>query len=271
MALPGVVVRYVGAVSPTEDLRSMVNGERAFELDRAAFLIAQHADPGIDVEAQLRRLDALAESCEPTVVSVSEKLFGQGGFQGARNEYYDPRNSYLNVVLDRQVGIPISLAIVFIEVGRRAGVLLEGVGMPGHFLVRDPATPGRLFDPFDGARALDIGQTEALYRSIAGPNARFDRSMLVSVDEVQIAIRILTNLKLLALRAGNSTDLEWILRLRLHFPGIAVSERVELAAVLGNRGAYDLAADELEYAAKGGHDRSEQWNARAHELRSRLN
>ncbi|MDA8045945.1 MAG: transglutaminase-like domain-containing protein, partial [Actinomycetota bacterium] len=117
-------------------------------LDEAALLISAAADPGLDVDAQMARLDDLGArvgSDEPD--AVSRLLFGELGLRGDRDGYYQPVNSYLDRVLDRGLGIPITLAVLLVEVGRRAGVVLEAVGMPGHFLVRDPARPGTLIDP----------------------------------------------------------------------------------------------------------------------------
>src|SRR5438067_2212591 len=112
--------------------------EDTIPLDETALLIAAHAYPDLDVAAELARLDAIAARCPGDELDV-------------RHEYYDPRNSFLNEVLDRRLGIPITLSLVTMEVGRRIGVPLLGVGMPGHFLVRYGPV---VVDPFTGGRKL---------------------------------------------------------------------------------------------------------------------
>ena len=103
-------------------------------LDEAALVIAAQANPELDVGGQLRRLDELAASLpEAGVASLCRGLFGELGLRGDTKHYDDPRNSYLDQVLNRRLGIPISLSVLLIEIGRRQGLVLEGVGMPGHF------------------------------------------------------------------------------------------------------------------------------------------
>ncbi|HWN13521.1 MAG TPA: transglutaminase-like domain-containing protein, partial [Candidatus Dormibacteraeota bacterium] len=111
-------------------------------LARAALLIAAAEQPALDVDKELARLDDLAEAAAPRggqdelrrLHRLREFLFEEQGFAGDRGDYFDPRNSYLNHVLDRRLGIPITLSLVLIEVGRRLGLDMEGVGLPGHFI-----------------------------------------------------------------------------------------------------------------------------------------
>ena len=132
-------------------------------LDEAALLIAAQARPDLDVGEELGRLDDLAGGCpEATFDGLARHLFTDLGFRGNTEHYQDPDNSYLDQVLRRRVGIPITLSVLTMEVGRRLGVAIDGVGMPGHFL--DPP-PGRdvpiggatFLDPFGGGRRLDAG------------------------------------------------------------------------------------------------------------------
>ncbi len=132
-------------MTATDAFIALVQGpENALHLDHAALLLAAHAEPGLDVGAQLDRIDDLAARCPaPTLDGVRGLLFEDMGFSGDTEYYSDPRNSLLDQVLDRRLGIPISLSVLMMEVGRRVGVPLEGVAMPGHFLVRQPRTsPG---------------------------------------------------------------------------------------------------------------------------------
>ncbi len=135
--------------------------EADIDLARACLLIAQDAYPGLDVEGYLGEIERFAArlraklpehaGVEERIVALNEFLFDELGFSGNTDHYYDPRNSYLNEVIDRRTGIPITLAILYMEIGRRAGLRLEGVSFPGHFLVRLDLRGGVLvLDPFSG-------------------------------------------------------------------------------------------------------------------------
>jgi len=141
------------------------------DLARACLLIAQDAYPGLDVDGYVGEIDRLAArlrasipadcATEERVVVLNEFLFDELGFSGNTDNYYDPRNSYLNQVIDRRTGIPISLAILYMEFGRRVGLAFEGVSFPGHFLVRLAVRGGVLvLDPFSGG----VPQSEAELR-----------------------------------------------------------------------------------------------------------
>jgi regulator of sirC expression with transglutaminase-like and TPR domain len=134
------------------------------------------------------RLDAIRK--------LSRFLFQVKGFRGNTDDYYDPRNSYLNEVLERRLGIPISLSLVFIEVGKRAGLDLEGVGMPGHFVVKC-LHGGReiLVDPFNQGEVLTEDECRKRLELQFGTGFEFSRSFLDSVNKHQILTRMLTNLK----------------------------------------------------------------------------
>ena len=134
-------------------------------LDEAALCIAACGQPGVDVDAGCARLDELAAACSaPSFDAVREELFARRGFSGATDDYADPRNSYLDAVLERRRGIPISLSVVVIEVARRLGVAVNGIGMPGHFLVQEAGADDIWCDPFYGGELLDVD----------GCRARFD-------------------------------------------------------------------------------------------------
>ncbi len=177
------------------------------DLARAALLLARDAYPTLNVMAYLDTLDGLAApirsrleegaDADRTIREVNHHLYEVLGFRGNREEYYDPRNSYLNEVLDRRLGIPISLSVVYIEVGQRAGLRLAGVGLPGHFLVGHPGAEGDLFiDPFNGGRLVDEAACRALVAEVYGDSVPFRREMLAPVSKRQILLRMLNNLKL---------------------------------------------------------------------------
>jgi regulator of sirC expression with transglutaminase-like and TPR domain len=176
------------------------------DLARGALTIARIAYPTLDVDRWLGELDALADgvrsrlapgmSPADAVDALATQLFGDGGFRGNQDDYYDPRNSFLNDVLTRRIGIPISLAVVLIETGARLGLTLEGIGFPGHFLVRGPGPTGPVFrDPFFGARVLDADDLLVRYRTALGPGAAaVPPSALAPARTPAILTRMLRNL-----------------------------------------------------------------------------
>lgn len=181
--------------------------EEQIDLARAALLIARDAYASVDTESYLRKIDEIAKpvrsreaaSSDPRekIKALSDHLHIGLGFRGNREDYYDPRNSYLNEVLDRRLGIPISLSLVYIEVAKRAGLTLNGVGLPGRFLVgyRDSAAEVFL-DPFDGGRIIEEAQCRALVAEVYGASVEFRTEMLAPVTKRQMLFRMLNNLKL---------------------------------------------------------------------------
>lgn len=193
----------MSARSQSGELASLADSAHA-TVDDGALLIARDAYPALDIARCRAELDALATRFSSTLESgalVGEQirhlgfvLFAEGGFRGNDDDYYDPRNSYLNDVLERRVGIPISLSVLVLAVCRRAGVVAEGVGFPGHFLVRVGGPAGVLIDPFNGGKPLDdTGLTAILRRS--NPSARLSASHVQPVGMRAIWIRMLTNLR----------------------------------------------------------------------------
>lgn len=153
------------------------------DLGRAALAIARIAYPELDPEPYLAELDTLAAAAGArlpaagsdvdAVRTVAGYLFRERGFRGNEEDYYDPRNSFLNDVLVRRTGIPITLAVVLIETSARIGLRVEGVGFPGHFLVRVPGARGPvLLDPFDGGRVVPQKELLARLQALAGPERR---------------------------------------------------------------------------------------------------
>jgi regulator of sirC expression with transglutaminase-like and TPR domain len=191
-----------------------VGREERMDLAEACLMIAQDAYPSLQVEHYLGEIERLAlrlrartpqaAAAEERIVALNELLFDDLGYRGNAREYYDPRNSYLNEVIDRRTGIPITLSVLYMELGRRVGLPLEGVSFPGHFLVRVQVRGGTLvLDPFSGG----VPQSEAELRSRLKRVIPQDVAPEVPVEELpldqflepaskrQILTRVLRNLK----------------------------------------------------------------------------
>lgn len=179
--------------------------DEEIDLAAAALLIAREEYPELEIERYVERLDALAgtlgrrvsESATPRMAAgLSQLLFTEEGFRGNSNDYYDPKNSFLNDVLDRRTGIPISLCAVYIEVARRAGFAAFGVGLPGHFLVRleDPEA-GLLVDPFHGGAIVSEADCQERLDRIYEGRVKLEASMLEPCGRRAMLARMLRNLK----------------------------------------------------------------------------
>jgi regulator of sirC expression with transglutaminase-like and TPR domain len=240
-------------------------------LDEAAALIGAHASPGLDVAHQLARLDELAGTCPvATLDGLCRHLFDDLGFAGNREDYLDPRNSLLHEVLDRRRGIPISLSVVTLEVGRRLDVPLAGVGMPSHFLVRHLGQPATFLDPFDGGVRLNEADCEALFRALGGTGP-WVPAYLDPVGPRVILTRMLTNLQGIFM-PRDLRSASWVLRLRLLIPGLELPERVALARALGSLGQFEAAGAALEGAADAAPpEDADRLRAQARALRARSN
>lgn len=185
-------------------------------LAQAALVIARIEYPRLDPETYLARLDAMGDaarrSIERNIVEVDDGsmlscikalnayLFDDQRFVGNRDKYEDPRNSCLNEVLERRTGIPITLSLVYMEIARRAGVPVDGVNFPGHFLVRCPqissrGSSGLIIDPFHGGALLSEHDCRLLLQRHVGYEVAFNKSLLAPATRSQIIVRMLLNLK----------------------------------------------------------------------------
>jgi regulator of sirC expression with transglutaminase-like and TPR domain len=239
-------------------------------LDETALLIAARARgaAAVDVDASLRTLDDLAHRCsEPTFAGLRTLLFEKEGFTGNVEHYGDPDNSYLDRVLDRRTGIPITLSIVMIEVGRRLGVPVVGIGMPAHFLVRD-GDSDRYCDPFGGGRVLDVDGCAALFATVTGNRVQFDESLLVAVPPPLVLARMLNNLEHGPLSA-DPMRLGALLDLHVRIPLLGPTERVAVASRLAGVGRFAQAAAFVE--AIDGETDGDELRRHARAFRARLN
>jgi regulator of sirC expression with transglutaminase-like and TPR domain len=212
----------------TARFRSLVERPAAeVPLDEVVALVGAHAEPHVDVLDVLADLDELAASCPvPTFTGILRHL-AAAGFVGNTVDYADPANSYLHRVLTRRTGIPITLSVVAIEVGRRLGVDIRGVGMPGHFLVRD-GTDDRFGDPFHGGAILDAAGCERRYRELTGRTDRFEPSWLAPSDHHAVVLRVLANLKGIFVQRQDTGNLLWVQTLRCAVPGVGPDEHAQL-------------------------------------------
>lgn len=252
--------------------RELVGGpDRMLPLDEAALLIAQHVDSTVDPARWLSVLDELADSCsEPTFSGLRHLMFEQAGFRGDEDHYADPANSMLHQVLERRLGIPITLSIVMVALGRRLAVAVEPIGMPGHFLVRDP-TAAVFCDPFHGGVLLDAAGCKARFEAIFSGSQVFSAEMLVPVSDRAVLARVLANLE----RGPLGRDLGQLARITaLHasIPGLGPAERLALAELFNRLGSFDEAARELDLVAQMvGDERRPDLQIRARRLRARAN
>jgi regulator of sirC expression with transglutaminase-like and TPR domain len=209
----------------------VVNRENV-PLDEAAFLLAASSNDTLDVEAQCARLDQLArEISTPTLDGLRQALFGSGRFTGNMVNYYDIANSHLNVVLDRGVGIPISLSVLAIEVGRRIGVPVAGVGFPGHFLLRDKVDLSVFIDPFHGGREVTAADCQARFRRDAPPGAPWTDDYLAPVSTLAILYRMLGNMLAITRQSRDISLLVTLLRMRSAMPNATDTDNGELERV----------------------------------------
>jgi len=189
--------------------------DEQIDLIRAALTIARAEYPDLDTEHYVARIDEFARLAESQISDIGDAqqiisalnrvLFEQSGLHGNREDYYDPRNSFLNDVLDRGLGIPITLALIYMEVGRRIGFPLFGVGMPGHFLLKHYDIDGRetLIDCFNGGNILSQQDCQRRLDEIYSGQMTLRPEFLFAVSRRQILTRILNNLKGIYLSSRN--------------------------------------------------------------------
>ncbi|MFO0910041.1 MAG: transglutaminase-like domain-containing protein [Isosphaeraceae bacterium] len=203
---------FLRLVSPADD----PSGARSVDLGRIALEIASDAYPELDIDAYLGRIGALADRARHRCTALDRLrqvlgqinwvMFVEEGFRGNVEEYYDPRNSYVNEVLDRKTGIPISLAVVYARVAESFGVTMHGVNTPGHFLLsvrerEERDAPPLFVDPFHGGSFLDRAGVAQRIREVVGTDLELDDAALAPCSTATIVSRMLRNLKSIYLQA----------------------------------------------------------------------
>jgi regulator of sirC expression with transglutaminase-like and TPR domain len=228
----------------------------SLDLARASLLIAAEEYPQLRPEPYLQRLDLLSEyvkdrladeTAAPVVLNeISKVIFEEEGFRGNSEAYYDPRNSFLNDVLDRKLGIPLTLGIIYLEIGWRLGLPLHGVNFPGHFLLRYEGVALRLLiDPFHGGQIRFEDQAQELLDRVYGGGVRLQPDYLRTASRHDVLVRLLANLKTIYLNTRDDAKalaaIERILLIRPDAP----DEVRDRGMVLARTGKTDEAIESL--------------------------
>jgi regulator of sirC expression with transglutaminase-like and TPR domain len=238
------------------ELTSIAQGtDASIDVARTALLIACEEYAPLDVDAYLARIDGLAQaararlggtqSCAERIARLNEYLFVQCRFSGNTEEYYDPRNSYLNEVLERRKGIPITLSVLYCEVARRLAIPAYGVNFPGHFLVRCAVERGIIVDAFLGS-VIDVDECERRFSAVHGEQARFDPAVLEPASPRAILVRMLMNLKQIYVEQDDDARaLRCVERILLFSPNL-VSEIRDRGLLFHKLECYAAAARDLQ-------------------------
>jgi regulator of sirC expression with transglutaminase-like and TPR domain len=256
------------------------------DLAEAALCVCAEADPGVDIDAGLLRLDALADGLrtrggvprndlEAAAASLRGYLAGECGFSGNVDDYYDPANGLLTSVLDRRQGLPITLSILYVAIARRLDVPAWGIAHPGHYYVglgtRDNTI---VLDPFHGGEPVtQVELAERISAATAG-QVEFTRAHLRSAGPALTIRRLLNNLTRDYSNRGAVTDALWTVDLKLVLPNSLPDDHRVRGDLLTHVGRYDEAADEyeryLDLVGTGAEDAAEI-QARAIRARAKLN
>jgi regulator of sirC expression with transglutaminase-like and TPR domain len=239
----------------------------------AAVLVAVALGESRGIGAALARVQHLADGVEgEDLTAVTRHLFETVGLRGDTATYHDPANSLLPSVLDRGRGIPVTLAILAVDVARRRGLDAAVVAMPGHVLIGDADPPTRWCDGFDGGQWLDGAGAEARFEALQGGRVPFDPRYLRATPDPLVLARLLANLVVIYAASGHGVGLAHVRLLRAQIPGVAERERPELAAALAGVGRFAEAAAvwDAEQAQRRG-EPAEAAAANARHLRSRFN
>ena len=240
MDLTDTIDKELSQLSSLEDDR--------IDLAHGALLIAKAAYPDLNESLYLERLDRMAARVKlgmtadtgsaDIIMRLNYILFEEERFRGNRENYYDPDNSFLNRVLDRKMGIPITLSLIYIEVARRLGLDVRGVGLPGHFITALYHASGKIFiDPFNRGQICTVDECLQIVRTFMGNAVAPDLHWLLPIGRKDILVRMLRNLKLIYARQNNDVMLfktiHWILTLQPE-ASAELSERAMLYEAMGS-------------------------------------
>jgi regulator of sirC expression with transglutaminase-like and TPR domain len=231
--------------------------DASIDLAAAALAIARTEYPLLDAEYYLGRLEALANRVKgrmrsnPTaheaIALLNRVLFDEEGLRGNRDDYYDPRNSFLNDVLDRKLGIPITLSVIYMDVARRAGFPVAGTGMPGHFLLKhyDVMAGDFLIDPFNRGRIVGSAECQQRLDEIYSGQLEFKPEFTQAVTHREILTRVLNNLRQIYFTQRNFRKGLTVLDLLLAIPPLSADLLRERGLVRLNLEQYLGAAQDL--------------------------
>jgi regulator of sirC expression with transglutaminase-like and TPR domain len=257
--------------SPREEFARLARSpDDAIDVARAALLIAAEENPSLDVDRVCAEIEAMSAEVARRIVpgmttvgmvrTLIDYLHREVGLVGDRSTYYDPANSFLNDVLARKRGIPISLATIYIAVGRGAGIPLVGVGFPSHFLIgvylqvdtlAPTSLPDVFIDPFRPDELMGIDECRRFFTRLGGAEGSFDERMLMPVTSRQMLVRMLTNLKMIYAQTGRADRaIAAVDRILLLMPQ-ATHELRDRGALNMALDLYSLAIDDFERYLQG--------------------
>lgn len=228
------------------------------DLAEAALLCCVEHDPDLDVDAQLLRIDALADGLrssgyvpgsDPTTdaQALAGYMTDTLGFTGDTETYNDPRNALLSEVLDRKRGLPITLSILYVALGRRLGIRTWGIGLPGHFVVGVAGDERPIVvDPFDDGRLVDETELGERVRTMTGGRVSYSRNMLRPIPPAAVVRRVLNNLTRDFTNANAYADALWTVELKQLLPGTVPDDHRARGELLLKVGRFDDAAEAFE-------------------------
>ena len=237
--------------------RVVGGADEGINLAEAALLIAAEEYRNLDIDSYLGKLDDTAATLKrrlrpdisqaDSIIALNRYLFDELGYAGDAANYYDARNSFLNDVIDRRTGIPITLSVVYLEVARRMGLKLFGVGMPGHFIVKYADDEQEIFvDPFHGGLLLTEDRCREIIAEMYSGEVEFQPAFLQAVTGKQILIRMLQNLKAIYAHAGDHHKTLGVVERILLIKPDSITEIRDRGLVYLARGRYDEAKADLE-------------------------
>ncbi len=225
------------------------------DLGETALLFAAAEYPDLDLAHEVGLFDALGRAASRGATNgdsplgaanaLSRFLFDDLGFSGNQQEYYDPRNSYVNEVLKRRLGIPITLSLVYMEVGRRIGVPMVGVGLPGHFLMRHAEEPGLFVDAFHGGLLLSREECVQRFRDLTHPDEPWSDQYLAPIGKRDMLTRMLRNLKVAHLRRKDNERALFTATMLIRLRPDLAEERRDRGVVQSRLGRYEEAIEDL--------------------------
>jgi len=246
------------ATDPYREFRQAADRpEEHIDLGRAALTIALPEYPDIAISEYLRRIDDLAvevvERSGPdadhlrSIAALNFVLFSRHGFRGNRDDYYDPKNSFLNQVIERKTGIPITLSVLYMEVAKRIGLAFDGVGFPGHFMVKTIAEGNEIvIDPFDGGESKSREDLAAMLEQLYSGKVEMRAEFLAPLPKRRILQRMLTNLKAIYARENDLVKTLAVLDRLLILDPAAAADLRDRGVIYSRLECYGQAKDDFE-------------------------